>query len=74
MSYSWFNRQELLQEANDKYHNYGGKEKAVKYCIANKDALKENTNNKYRNLSEEENKAKREYGKYRYRNMKEKTS
>ena len=25
MSYYWFNRQELLQKAKDKYHNDGGK-------------------------------------------------
>ena len=27
MSYYWFKRQELLQKAKDKYHNYGGKKK-----------------------------------------------
>ena len=30
MSYYWFNRQELLQKAKEKYDN-GGKEKAAKY-------------------------------------------
>ena len=29
MSYCWFNRQQLLQKAKDKYHNCSGKEKAV---------------------------------------------
>ena len=29
MSYYWFNRQELLQEVKDRYHNCGGKEKAA---------------------------------------------
>ena len=28
MSYYWFNKQELLQKANDKYHN-GDKEKKL---------------------------------------------
>ena len=36
--------------------------------------LKEHANNKYRDFSEEEKKAKREYQRNRYRNMKEKTS
>ena len=40
MSYYFFNRQELLQKAKDKYHNCGGKEKAAKYYIANKEVLK----------------------------------
>ena len=42
MSYYWFNRQELLQKANYKYHNCGGKAKAAEYYIGNKDAIKEN--------------------------------
>ena len=28
MSYYWFNRQELLKKAKEKYDNKGGKEKA----------------------------------------------
>ena len=31
MSYYWFNRQELLQKAKDRYHNCGDKEKAAEY-------------------------------------------
>ena len=41
MGYYWFNRQELLEKANDRYHNCGGKEKAAKYYIANKDVTNE---------------------------------
>ena len=41
MSYYWFNGQELLQKAKDKYHNFGGKEKAAEYYLENKDVLKE---------------------------------
>ena len=63
MRYYWLNRPELLQKAKHRYHNCGGKEKAEKDCIENKDILKENTNNKYRNLSEEEKEGKREHGK-----------
>ena len=54
MSYYYFNRKNLLQKAKDKYHSFGGKEKATKYYIWNKEVLKENAKNKYRNLSEEE--------------------
>ena len=28
-NYYWFNRKDLLKKAHDKYHNSGGKEKAV---------------------------------------------
>ena len=70
MSYYWFNRQELLQKANDTYRNCGGKKTAAEYCLANKDIIKENANKKYGNLSEEEKEAKREYGRNTYRNMK----
>ena len=33
MSCYQFNRQELLQKAKDRYHDFGGKEKAAKYYI-----------------------------------------
>ena len=59
MSYYWFNRQELLQKAKDKYNNCGGKEKAVEYYLNNKDVIKEKANNKYKNLSEEEKRHKK---------------
>ena len=36
--------------------------------------IKEKANNKYRNLSEEEKEAKREYGRNRYKSMKENAS
>ena len=36
MSYYWFNRQELLQKAKDKYHICGGKEEAAKCFTDNK--------------------------------------
>ena len=41
MSYYWFNKQELLEKAKEKYHNNDGKEKAAKYYFDNKDVLKE---------------------------------
>ena len=49
MSYYWFNRQELLQKAKEKYHNCRRKEKTTEYYLANKDAIKEKANNKYKN-------------------------
>ena len=37
MSYYWFNRQEILQKAKEKY----SKEKAAAYYLKNKEAIKE---------------------------------
>ena len=71
MSYYWFNKQELLQKAKEKYDN-GGKEKASKYYQVNKDVIKEKARDKYKNFSEEEKEAKRQYSKNRYNKMKEK--
>ena len=62
MSY-WFNREEVLQEAKKKYNNCGGREKSDEYYQANKDVLKENAKNRYRDLSEEEKEVKKEYSK-----------
>ena len=58
MSYYWFNREEVLQNCEGKYHNCSGKEKAAKYYIANKEVLKEKARNKDRNLSQKEKKQK----------------
>ena len=73
MSYYWFNIQEVLQEAKDKYHNCGSKEKAAEYYQTNKDVIKEKVN-KYKNLRKEEKEAKREYSKNRHNRMKEKSN
>ena len=40
MSYYWFNREELLKKAKEKYDN-GGIEKAAKYYKDNKDVIKQ---------------------------------
>ena len=74
MSYYWFNRQELLEKAKDKYYNGGGKEKGTEYYQENKNVIKEKEKNKDKNLSEEEKKAKRQYSKNRYSRMKENTN
>ena len=42
MSYYWFNRQELLEKAKDKYHNGGDKEKSAEYYLKNRVFLKQN--------------------------------
>ena len=73
MSYYWFNKQELLLKAKEKYDN-GGKEKAAKYYQDNKDVIKEKANSRYKNLTEEEKEAKRQYSKNRYNKMREKSS
>ena len=54
MSCYWFNRQEILQKAKERY----SKEKAAEYCKQNKEVIKEKSRNRYKNLSEEEKKAK----------------
>ena len=46
--------------------------KAKDYYKNNKDKLREQARDKYRNLSEEEKNKKREYGKNRYHKMSEK--
>ena len=73
MSYYWFNKQELLKKGKEKYHNNGGKEKAAKYYLDNKDALKEKAKTVHRNLTEEEKEVKRLYSKDRHNKLKEKS-
>ena len=62
MNYYWFNRQEILQKAKERY----SKEKAAEYYKQNKDAIKEKSRNRYKNLSEEEKNKIKEYQKKRY--------
>ena len=50
MSYYWFNRQEILQKAKERY----SKEKAAEYYSQNKEAIKEKSKNRYKNLSKKE--------------------
>ena len=69
MNYYWFNRQELLKKAKEKYCNNGGKEKAAKYCKHNKDVIKK-ARNTYKNLTEKEKELKRQYSKNSYYKIK----
>ena len=41
MSYYWFNRQELLQEAKNRYHNGSGKKKLLNLISRNREVLGE---------------------------------
>ena len=49
MNYCWLNRQEILQKAKEQY----SKEKAAEYYKRNKEAIKEKSNEGYKNLSQE---------------------
>ena len=51
MSYAWFNREKLLKNAWNKYHNKGGKQKAAAYYKKNADVIKFEAKNKYKNMS-----------------------
>ena len=52
MSYYWFNRQEILQKARERY----SKEKAAEFYKQNKEVIKEKSRDRYKNSSEEEKK------------------
>ena len=62
MSYYWFNRQEILQKAKEKY----SKEKAAEYYLENKEAIKKKSRDQYKNLLEEEKAKIKEYQRQRY--------
>ena len=49
MNYYWFNKQEILHKAKEKY----SKEKAAEYYTQNKEAIKEMSRECYKNLSQE---------------------
>ena len=49
MSHCWFNRQEVLQKAKERH----SKEKAAEYYLQNKEAIKEKSRDRYKNLSRE---------------------
>ena len=49
--YYWFNRKELLKKAHDKYHNKGGKEKAVIYYQKNKEMIKKRKRDRYKSMA-----------------------
>ena len=53
------------------YYNGVGKENTPECYFSNKEIVKENAKNKYRNLSEDEEEAKRKHERDRFRNVKE---
>ena len=57
MNYCWFNWQEILQKAKEKY----SKEKATEYYVQNKEAIQEKSREHYKNLSQEEKDKIKEY-------------
>ena len=61
----WFNRQEILQKAKEKY----SKEKAAEYYAQNKEAIKEKSRQRYKNLSQEEKDKSKEYQRKKYQEL-----
>ena len=65
MNYYWFNRQELLQKAKEKY----SKEQAAEYYAQNKEAIKEKSRVCYKNLSQEEKGKIKEHQRKKYKEL-----
>ena len=59
MSYYWFNRQEILQKAKKKC----SKKTSAEYYLQNKEAIKEKSRERYKNLSQEQKDKITEYQK-----------
>ena len=59
MNYYWFNGQEILQKAKENY----SKEKPAEYYKQNKEAIKETSRERFRNMSQEEKDKIKEYQK-----------
>ena len=65
MNYYWFNRQQILQKAKEKY----SKEKAAGYYFQSKEAIKEKSGEHYKNLSQEEKDKLKEYQRKKYQEL-----
>ena len=65
MSYYWFNRQDILHKAEEKY----SKEKAAEYYARNKEAIKEKLRKHYKDLSQEEKDEIKEYQRKKYQEL-----
>ena len=65
MSYYWFNRQEILQKAKEKY----SKDKAAAYYAQNKKAIKEKLRERCKNLSQKEKDKIKECERKRYQKL-----
>ena len=65
MSYYWFYRKEILQKAKERY----SKDKVAEYYLQNKEAIKKNSKDWYKNLSEEEKDKIKEYQRKRHQEL-----
>ena len=59
MNYQWFNKQKILQQVKEKH----SKEKAAEYYKKNKEAIKEKSRKRYKNLSQEKKDKVKDYQK-----------
>ena len=62
MNYYWFNRQKILQKVKEKH----SKEKVAVYYAQNKEAIKEKSRERYKNLSQEKKDKFNEYQRKKY--------
>ena len=62
MSYYHFNRQEIFQKAKERY----SPEKAAEYHLKNKEAIREKSRERCKNLSQEEKYKIKEYQRKKY--------
>ena len=65
MGYYWFNRQEILQTAKERY----SKEKAEEYYAQNKEVIKEKSRERNKNLSQEEKDKIKKYQRKKYKEL-----
>ena len=65
MSYYWFNRQEILQKAKERYF----KVKAAEYYAQNKEIIKEKSRQHYKNFSQEEKDKIKEQQRKKYQEL-----
>ena len=65
MNYYWFNRQEIFQKPKEKY----SKEKTAEYYKQDKEAIKEKSRVRYKNLSQEEKDKFKEYQRKKYQEL-----
>ena len=65
MSYYWFDRKEILQKAKERY----SKEIDAEYYLKNKEAIKEMSKTRYKNLSQEEKDKIKEYQRKKHKEL-----
>ena len=65
MSYYWFNKQEILQKAKERY----SKEKTAECYAQNKEIIKEISRGRYKNMSQERKDQIKEYQRKRHQKL-----